>query len=91
MPHATIMLNRGQSGTDVAERHEIWKLGELDDLVNVFASGIGMLTNPNKLENTFRSVLHSKISLNTIAGYIGYLEDAFVIEEARRPTSALIK
>ncbi|WP_239463627.1 ATP-binding protein [Collinsella intestinalis] len=69
---------------DVVERHEIRKLGELNDLVNVLASGIGTLTNPSKLENTFRSVLHSKISSNTISSYIGYLEDAFVIEEARR-------
>ena len=50
----------------------------------MLASGIGTLTNPNKLENTFRSVLRSKISSNTISSYIGYLEDAFVIEEARR-------
>ena len=69
---------------DVVERHEIRKRGELDDLVNVLASGIGTLTNPSKLENTFRSVLRSKISANTISSYIAYLEDAFVIEEARR-------
>ena len=69
---------------DVVERYEIRKRDELDDLVNVLASGIGALTNPSKLENTFRSVLHSKISSNTISSYIGFLEDAFVIEEARR-------
>ena len=69
---------------DVVDRCEIRKPGELDDLVNVLASGIGTLTNPSKLENTFRSVLHSKISANTISSYIGYLEDAFVIEGARR-------
>lgn len=69
---------------DVVDRYGVRRRGELDDLVNVLASGIGTLTNPGKLENTFRSVLHSKISSNTISGYIGYLEDAFVIEEARR-------
>lgn len=69
---------------DVVERYEIRKRDELDDLVNVLASGIGTLTNPSKLENTFKSVLHYKISSNTISSYIGYLEDAFVIEEARR-------
>lgn len=69
---------------DVVERYEIRKRDELDDLVNVLASGIGTLTNPSKLENTFKSVLHSKISSNTISSYIAYLEDAFVIEEARR-------
>ena len=69
---------------DVVDRYGVRRRGELDDLVNVLASGIGTLTNPSKLENTFRSVLHSKISSNTISSYIGYLEDAFVIEEARR-------
>lgn len=52
--------------------------------MNVLAFGIGTLTNPSKLESTFKSVLHSKISSNTISSYIGYLEDAFVIEEAQR-------
>lgn len=69
---------------DVVDRYGVRRRGELDDLVNVLASGIGTLTNPSKLENTFRSVLHSKISSNTISSYIGYLEDTFVIEEARR-------
>lgn len=69
---------------DVVDGYGVRRRGELDDLVNVLASGIGTLTNPGKLENTFRSVLHSKISSNTISSYIGYLEDAFVIEEARR-------
>ena len=69
---------------DVVDRYGVRRREELDDLVNVLASGIGTLTNPGKLENTFRSVLHSKISSNTISSYIGYLEDAFVIEEARR-------
>lgn len=69
---------------DVVERYGLRKRGELDDLVNVLASGIGTLTNPNKLQNTFSSVLHSKISANTISSYIDYLEDAFVVEEARR-------
>ena len=50
----------------------------------MLASGIGTLTSPGRLKNTFRSVLHSKISTNTISSYIGYLEDAFIIEKVRR-------
>lgn len=69
---------------DVVDRYEVRKRDELDDLVNVLASGIGTLTNPSKLKNTFRSVLNSKISSNTTSSYIGYLEEAFIIEEARR-------
>ena len=42
------------------------------------------LTNPPKIEVTFKSVLKSKISTNTISSYIGHLEESFLIEEARR-------
>lgn len=68
---------------DVVDRYGIRRRGELDDLVNVLASGIGTLTNPTKLANTFKSALHSSLSANTISNYIGYLEDAFIVEEAR--------
>ena len=48
------------------------------------ASAIGALTNPNKLQKTFKSVNNSKITATTITKYIEYLEDAFLIEEANR-------
>ncbi len=40
---------------DVVERNEIRKLGELNDLVNVLASGIGTLTNPNSSRTRFEA------------------------------------
>lgn len=61
-----------------------WESKRGAHLVNVLASGIGTLTSPSRLKNTFRSVLHSKISTNMISSYIGYPEDAFIIEKARR-------
>ncbi|MBQ4069192.1 MAG: ATP-binding protein [Lachnospiraceae bacterium] len=69
---------------DIIERHHIEKTQELEDLVNVLASAIGYLTNVPKIEATFRSVIQSKISANTIRQYIEYLEDAFVINRANR-------
>ncbi|KFI93886.1 ATPase (AAA superfamily)-like protein [Bifidobacterium saguini DSM 23967] len=69
---------------DIVARNKLRKSQELDDLTNVLASSIGALTNPNRIKATFDSVLHSKISTRTIVQYIDYLEDAFVIEEARR-------
>lgn len=48
------------------------------------ASTIGSLTNPSKIAATFKSVIQSDISLNTIRQYIEYLKDAFVISEANR-------
>lgn len=59
---------------DVVDRYGVRRRGELDDLVNVLASGIGTLTNPSKLENAFRSALHSKISSNTISSYMVYFD-----------------
>jgi len=69
---------------DIVERHHIEKEQELGDLINVLASGIGSLTNPSKIEATFKSVMQSGISLNTIRQYISHLEDAFIISEASR-------
>lgn len=69
---------------DIIERHKIEKTQELEDLVNILASAIGSLTNPPKIEATFKSVLDSKISNNTIRQYIEYLEEAFIINKAMR-------
>ena len=69
---------------DVIARNRIDKTRELDNLVDVLASAVGSLTNPSKIEATFQSVLHSKLDSTTIARYISFLEDAFVISEATR-------
>lgn len=69
---------------DIIERHNIEKTQELEDLVNILASAIGSLTNVPKIEATFKSVVQSNISANTIRQYIEYLEDAFIINKANR-------
>ncbi len=69
---------------DIMERYHIEKVQELEDLINILASAVGSLTNPSKIEATFRSVIQSEISLNTIRQYMEYLEDAFLINKANR-------
>jgi predicted AAA+ superfamily ATPase len=69
---------------DIVSRNKIRNIGEMESLLDVLSSAIGALTNPNKLYNTFKSVNKSKITATTITKYIEYLEDAFLIEEARR-------
>lgn len=69
---------------DIIERHHIEKTQELEDLVNILASAIGSLTNPPKIEATFKSTIQSTISLNRIRQYIEHLEDAFIINKANR-------
>lgn len=44
----------------------------------------GHQENPSKIEATFKSVIQSDISLNTIRQYIEHLKNAFVINEAVR-------
>ena len=69
---------------DLEERNAIGKTIEFDELVKVIASSIGSPCNPSKLANTFQSVISSRISANTISNYLGYLEDAFLIEKSQR-------
>lgn len=69
---------------DILERYHIEKIQELNDLIDILASSIGSLTNVSKIEATFKSVLHSDISMNTIKSYIEYMKDAFIINEANR-------
>lgn len=69
---------------DIVKRNKIRNIGEMESLLDVLSSGIGALTNPNRLQNLFKNVNKSKITSTTIIKYIEYLEDAFLIEEARR-------
>ncbi len=69
---------------DIIARNKLRKTQELEQLVDVLASGIGCLTSPSKIEATFHSSLRSDISYNTINAYIGYLREAFLLEEAKR-------
>jgi len=70
--------------SDIIKRHKIRNVGELEDLLNILSSSIGSLTNPEKLQRTFKTVKHSKITGPTIQKYIGYLEDSFLVEAAMR-------
>jgi len=69
---------------DIVDRNNVKNDGELSDLVDAIASSIGSLTNPQKLENTFRSAKRARISAPTIKKYLGYLEEAFMISHAKR-------
>lgn len=70
--------------SDIVKRNNIRNVGEMEALLDVLSSAIGALTNPNKLQKTFKSAGQSKITATTITKYLEYLEDAFLIEEANR-------
>ena len=70
--------------SDIVERNNIQRTDILDSVINILASSIGSLTNPNKLSNTFESNGIKGISINTLILYIKCLQDAFLIEKAER-------
>ena len=69
---------------DIKDRYNIKKDDDLEELINIVASGIGTLTNPNKLSNTFKSEKKSVISYDTVKDYIEHLCDSFLVEKSTR-------
>lgn len=70
---------------DVLERHKIRNNTELlEILLDVLASGIGSLSNPSRLSNTFKSERNISVNADTIEKYIEYFEDSFLICKAKR-------
>ncbi len=70
---------------DILERHKINNGMEvLDILLDVLASGVGSLTNPSRLSNTFKSERGISVAPDTIDKYMGYFEDAYLIHKAVR-------
>ena len=56
----------------------------LEELLDVISSSVGSLTNPLKLSNTFASVKKMSITDDTIAKYLDYFIDAFLLYKAQR-------
>lgn len=69
---------------DIVERYNIQDKQPLEQLINIIASSVGSLANPLKLENAFLSMGKTKLSHVTIGQYLGYLQDAFLIEQSVR-------
>lgn len=69
---------------DIKERYDIKNDDDLKELINVVASTVGSLTNPAKLENSFKSIKKSTISDDTIKSYLEMFQDAFLIEKSVR-------
>lgn len=69
---------------DIKERNHVQNDIALETILNIASSSIGSLTNPQKLEKTFRSIGNMTLSAQTIKNYLEYLEDAFLISKASR-------
>lgn len=77
-------LNQALYLRDIIERNKIANEEAFTDLMNVMASGIGAPCNPNKIANTFKTVRKETLAPHTIANYLSYMEDAFIIEKSIR-------
>ena len=69
---------------DIIERNHVKNDLALERLLDIISSSIGSLTNPQKLEKTFKSMANITLSAATIKSYLNYFEDAFLIEKAER-------
>ena len=69
---------------DVVERHHVKNREALSALADALCSSVGSLSNPNRIANVMKSVQKVDIDQETVANYIGYLEEAFLFEGAKR-------
>ena len=69
---------------DIVERNNIQRIDILDSLINMLASSVGSLTNPQKIFDTFKNKGEKELSLNTINSYIADIEDSFIVNKSTR-------
>lgn len=69
---------------DLIEHSRIKNEDELKELMEVVSSSIGALTSTDNIANTFSSKKHSHISNVTVAKYLSFVEDSFLILKTKR-------
>ncbi len=69
---------------DIVERNNIQRIDILDSLINMLASSVGSLTNPQKIYDTFKSNGEKELSVNTVNSYITNIEDSFIVNKSTR-------
>ena len=70
---------------DIYERKGIDLKQEFEELSKTIASSIGAPVSARKIADTFKSVAHvQNIADKTVALYMGYMQDAFLIEKSER-------
>ena len=70
---------------DIYERNDIELKPEFEELSKTVASSIGAPVSARKISDTFKSVSNvQNITDKTVAMYMGYMQDAFLIEKSER-------
>lgn len=70
--------------TDIIERNAVQFPGDLGELLDTVASMMASVTNPTRITNTFNAEKHRKLTDDTIHRYLGFFEEAFLINRVRR-------
>lgn len=68
----------------IIERHNVKNENEMRELALIMASTIGSPCNPTKLSKTFKSAKNIDITNKTIANYLSYLSESFLLNKAIR-------
>ena len=77
-------LNKEIYVKDITERYDIRNGEGMEELMKVLASAIGSLTNAQKVSDTFSSNGIKGITMPTIANYLIYLQESFIVQKAER-------
>ena len=77
-------LNKEIYVKDITERYDIRNGEGMEELMKILASAIGSLTNAQKISDTFNSSGIKGITMPTIANYLVYLQDSFIVQKAER-------
>ena len=69
---------------DIILRYSVQDEAALGEVIDVIASGISTLTNPRKIASTMNSVHGTTTCDTTVDKYIGYAEEAFILNRVKR-------
>lgn len=69
---------------DIILRYSVQDESALGEVMDVIASGISTLTNPRKIASTMNSVHGTTTCDTTVDKYIGYAEEAFILNRVKR-------
>lgn len=69
---------------DIVERYRLKNDSILEALIDSLYSAVGSLTNVHNLANAASTLMQKGTSDNTVKAYIDYLEDAYLMQDAKR-------
>ncbi len=69
---------------DIVERYKIERPDAMGLILDFLCSTTGSLTNANNIAASLSKRGDAAVSTNTVASYIGHLEDSYLVSEAKR-------